>query len=150
MVRKLKQLVQEGGDSKLAAGIRESASQIWLAGVGAFATAQKEGTKIFDSLVEEGESIQAQAKKAAQDTFSEVKARATKSWDDLSWSQLERVFEDRVARALHSLSVPSRKDLDTLSHRVAELTAVTKSLAETLEGTKRARPTRRPSANKRT
>jgi len=149
MVRKLKQLVQDGGDNKLAAGIRESAGQIWLAGVGAFATAQKEGTKIFDSLVKEGEAIQEHAKKTAQDTFNEVKARAAKSWDEMSWSQLERVFEDRVARALHSLSVPSRKDLDTLSHRVAELTAVTKSLTETIESTKRARPARGSSASKR-
>ncbi len=38
-----------------------------------------------------------------------------------------------MAKVLHTLSVPTRKDLDTLSHHVAELTAVTKRLSETME-----------------
>ena len=129
MSGKLKELAEGGGDGQLAAKIRESASQIWLAGLGAFSKAQKEGTKIFDTLVEEGEAIQKQAKKTVEDTFGDVKAKASKTWDQVSWAQLERVFEDRVARALHTLSVPSKKDLDTLSHRVAELTAITKKLS---------------------
>ena len=129
MARKLKELAEDGGDGKLAARIRASANQIWLAGLGAFAKAQKEGTKIFDSLVEEGEAVQKQAKKTVEDTVNDVKARASKTWDQVSWAQLERVFEDRVARALHTLSVPTKKDLDALSHRVAELSAVTKKLS---------------------
>jgi len=133
MARKLKELAEDGGDGQLAARIRDSANQIWLAGLGAFAKAQKEGTKIFDSLVEEGEAVQKQAKKTVEDTFSDVKAKASKTWDQVSWAQLERVFEDRVARALHTLSVPTKKDLDTLSHRVAELTTVTKKLSAAME-----------------
>jgi len=129
----LKELAEEGGEGQLAAKIRDSANQIWLAGLGAFAKAQKEGTKIFDGLVEEGETVQKQAKKAVEDTVSDVKARASKTWDQVSWAQLERVFEDRVARALHTLSVPTKKDLDTLSHRVAELTTVTKKLSAAME-----------------
>jgi poly(hydroxyalkanoate) granule-associated protein len=117
----------------LAARIRDSANQIWLAGLGAFGKTQKEGTKIFEALVEEGEAVQKQAKKTAEDTFNDVKANVSKSWDQLSWAQLERMFEDRVARALHTLSIPTRKDLDTLSHRVAELTKVTKGLSDAIE-----------------
>ncbi len=134
MSGKLKELAHESGEnSQLIAGIRDSANQIWLAGLGAFAKAQKEGTKLFNGLVEEGEDVQKQAKKTAGEAYDEVKARASKSWDQLSWTQIERVFEDRVAKVLHSLSVPTRKDLETLSHRVAELTAVTKRLSEAME-----------------
>ncbi|MGD0639722.1 MAG: phasin family protein [Roseiarcus sp.] len=134
MTGKLKELAHESGEtSQLIAGIRDSANQIWLAGLGAFAKAQKEGTKLFNGLVEEGEDVQKQAKKAAGDAYDEVKARASKSWDQLSWTQIERVFEDRVSKVLHTLSVPTRKDLDTLSHRVAELTSVTKRLSEAME-----------------
>ncbi len=48
MVRKLKALAAGGGDSKLAQTVRESAQQIWLAGLGAFSKAQAEGSKMFD------------------------------------------------------------------------------------------------------
>jgi poly(hydroxyalkanoate) granule-associated protein len=134
MSGKLKELAGESGEnSQLIAGIRDSANQIWLAGLGAFAKAQKEGTKLFNGLVEEGEEVQKQAKKTASEAYDDVKARASKSWDQLSWTQIEKVFEDRVGKVLHTLSVPTRKDLDTLSHRVAELTAVTKKLSETME-----------------
>ncbi len=142
MVKKLKELAQAGGDGQLASGIRTSAHQIWLAGLGAFAKAQKEGTRLFDSLVEEGEGVQTQTRKIAEETFSGIKAKAVKSLDQFSWSQLESVFEDRVARALHSLNVPTRKDLDTLSRRVAELTEVTRKFSETMEAPVRARRVR--------
>ncbi len=148
MARKLKELAQGAGENELSAGIRESAHQIWLAGVGAFVKAQKEGTKIFDTLVHDGELLQKQARKTAEDAFNDVKAKAAKSLDQLSWVQLERVFEDRVARALHALSVPTRKDLDTLSERVAELTAVTKKVSEAMGGAAKARTARRPVARK--
>ncbi len=147
MVGKLKELAQQG-DGPFAAAIRDSATQIWLAGLGAFSKAQKEGTRIFDSLVQEGETVQAQAKKAASEAFEQVKTKATQSLDQLSWKQLEGVFEERVAKALHALSVPTRKDLDTLSHRVAELTTVTKHLSETIEGPVRARHGRSHTAGK--
>jgi len=139
MAKKLKELAQAGGDGQLGERIRASATQIWLAGLGAFAKAQREGTKIFDALVEEGNSIQTQTRKTAEEAFSGLKAKATKSLDQLSWDQLERVFEERVARALHSLSVPTRRDLDTLSQRVAELTAVTEKLSATMSSRPRAR-----------
>ena len=124
MPKKLKELAQGGGKIPLATAIQDSANQIWLAGLGAFAKTQKEGGKIFDALVKEGEAVQKQAKKSAETALAEVRGTVSKSWD-----QLEQVFESRVARALHTLNVPSKKDIDTLSHRVAELTTVTKKLS---------------------
>lgn len=127
MAKKLKELARGGGKAQLATAIQESATQIWLAGLGAFAKAQKEGSKVFDALVKEGQAVQKQAKKSAENTLAEVKGSVSKSWD-----QLEQVFENRVARALHTLNVPTKKDIDALSHRVAELTAVTKKISSTL------------------
>lgn len=127
MAKKLKALAGEGETKELASTIRESANQIWLAGLGAFAKAQEEGYKVFNALVKEGEAVQKRAKTAADETVADMKETATKTWD-----KLEKVFEDRVARALHSLSVPTKKDIDTLNHRVAELTAVAKKLSETM------------------
>ena len=123
MGKKLKHSAVNQIDGQFVAAIRDSANQIWLAGLGAFAKAQEGGTKLFETLVEEGEKVQKRATKAAGDTFAEVKEQATGTW-----GKLERVFEDRVSQALHGLNVPTKKDVDALSRRVSELTVVTKKL----------------------
>jgi len=124
MPKKLKELAAEGGENQLAVKVRESANQIWLAGLGAFAKAQQEGVKMFEALVAEGEKVQERTKTVADERLGDAKERATGAWD-----KLEKVFEDRVARALHTLNVPSRRDIDVLSKRVAELTEVAKKLS---------------------
>ena len=131
MAAKLKGKAEASGeDIELADGIRASAGQIWLAGLGAFAKAQREGVKVFNGLVEEGERVQKRAKKTVEETFSDVSSKASKSWDKVSWAQLEGAFVDRVVQTLHTLSIPTKQDLDALNHRISKLTAVTKKLSE--------------------
>lgn len=124
MPKKLKELASEATENQLTTRIREQANQIWLAGLGAFAKAQQEGAKMFETLVEEGEKVQERTKTAADERLTDMRAKATGAWD-----KLEQVFEDRVARALNSLSVPSRQDIDVLTKRVAELTEIAKKLS---------------------
>lgn len=121
MVKKFKAI----SENQLTQTVKESAHQIWLAGLGAFSKAQEEGSKVFDALVKEGESIQKKTRQVADEQIAAVAGKATGTWD-----RLEQVFEDRVARALSSLGVPSKKDIDKLSKRVAELTAVVQQLTE--------------------
>lgn len=133
MVKKFKDLAGNVTDNQLAATIKDSANQIWLAGLGAFAKAQEEGVKTFDALVKEGEAMQKKTKKLAETKVSEVTGvvsdvtgKATGAWD-----KLEQVFEDRVARALNRLGVPTNKDIQTLAKRVEELTASVQELTNT-------------------
>jgi len=128
MPKKLTELATESTETQLATKVRESANQIWLAGLGAFSKAQKEGVKVFEALVAEGEKVQERTKSVADERIAEVKAKASGTWD-----KLEQGFEERVARALHGLSVPSRKDIDVLSKRVAELTEIAKKLSHETE-----------------
>ncbi|CAG0988220.1 hypothetical protein RHDC1_02232 [Rhodocyclaceae bacterium] len=131
MVKKLKALA--GGaaaEGEFAQTVRESAQQIWLAGLGAFAKAQARGTKfqaesarIFDALVREGEARQSFVRKVTGKKVAEAAAKASGTWD-----KLEQVFEDRVARSLSSLGVPTKKDIESLSKRVTELTEVVQGL----------------------
>ena len=125
MGKKLKALTVGLTENQLALTVKDSAQQIWLAGLGAFAKAQEEGGKVLDALVREGETIQARTRKMTDEKIAVVAGKATGTWD-----RLEQVFEDRVARSLASLGVPSKKDIDKLSKRVVELTAVVQSLAE--------------------
>ncbi|BDI05512.1 phasin family protein [Sphaerotilus microaerophilus] len=120
MAKKLKKLAT---DNQLATTIRESAQQIWLAGLGAYAKAQQEGNKVFDALVREGESIQANTRKMAEDKVQEMATKATGTWD-----KLEAVFENRVSKALNSLGVPTKADIDALAKRVGELTTEVEKL----------------------
>lgn len=125
MVKKLvaKKLKAISEDSQLSATIRESAQQIWLAGLGAFAKAQQEGNKVFDALIREGEAIQKKTRKVTEDKVTEMAAKATGTWD-----KLEQVFENRVARSLNSLGVPTKADVEQLAKRVAELKAEVEKL----------------------
>ena len=67
----------------------------------------------------------ATTKTAADERLAEVREKVTQTWD-----KLDKVFDDRVGRALHALNVPTRKDVDVLSKRVHELTVMTKKLSE--------------------
>jgi hypothetical protein len=61
-------------DSALASSVRDSAKEIWLAGMGAFAKAQAEGKQVFEALVKEGVSLQKKTQGAAEERFSEVQS----------------------------------------------------------------------------
>ena len=107
--------------------VKESAQQIWLAGLGAFAKAQEEGTKVFDTLVKEGVTMQRKTQAAAGEKISEATSKMTSMASEISskasggWDKLETIFEDRVAKALKNLGVPSAADIETLSARIDEL-----------------------------
>ena len=113
---------------RLGKSITESAQQIWLAGMGAFNRAQAEGGKLFESLVRDGLSLEQTARKLAgnranvvrdvvEGRVGQARERAVATWD-----KLEKVFEDRVQKALVKLGVPGRDDLNALTHRVERLT----------------------------
>ncbi len=121
---------------QMSRSIVESAQQIWMAGVGAFTRAQGEGSKLFEALVKEGMTIEQTTRKlatgkvdavrdAVEDRVGVVRERAVDTWD-----RLEKVFEDRVQRALNRLGVPSREDLTDLTSRVNELTAELRKLTK--------------------
>ncbi len=111
----------------LAGTVKESAQQIWLAGLGAFAKAQQEGSKVFDTLVKEGASLQRKTQSAAGEKLSEATSRMTTMASDLSsratgqWDKLETIFEGRVSKALNKLGVPKAEDIEVLSARIEEL-----------------------------
>lgn len=113
--------------SPLAGAIKESAQQIWLAGLGAFSKAQAEGGKAFETLVKEGLTIQRKTQAVAEERLSEATQRMSSMANDIGskaagqWDKLENIFEDRVAKALGKLGVPSARDIEMLMERIDEL-----------------------------
>ncbi len=136
-------------NGQLAAAVKDSAQQIWLAGLGAFAKAQEEGNKVFEALVKEGKGIQKRTKAIAEAKLGEVTGRFGRVAGDVSkqatqsWDRLEQVFEERVARALNRLGVPTQADVQALTARVEKLNASVQAL-----GGKPARAPRAAAARK--
>lgn len=122
-------------DSQLAQTVRDSAQQIWLAGMGAFGKAQGEGGRFFETLVKEGLSLQRRTQGVAEDKINEVTGRMSAMAGSVTakagqnWDKLETIFEERTARALGKLGVPSAKDVEVLTQRVEELAAAVARLA---------------------
>ena len=115
-------------DSHLAQTIKDSAQQIWLAGQGAFAKAQGEGTKVVDNLIKEGANLQRKTQSAAGEKLGDMASKVTAMAGEVGqkanaqWDKLETIFEERTARALRSLGMPTAMDLAALSARVDALT----------------------------
>ncbi|NKI92935.1 phasin family protein [Rhizobacter sp. SG703] len=136
MVKKLQKMAEKKSasaagllDSAFAGTVKDSAQQIWLAGLGAFSKAQEEGSKVFDALVKEGVSLQRKTQAVAEEKIGEVTNRMSGMAGDVSakagqhWDKLETIFEERTAKALAKLGVPSAKDVAALSKRIDELNA---------------------------
>ena len=146
MVKKLKKMAEQKSssaagllDSQLAGAVKASAQQIWLAGMGAFAKAQEEGTKVFESLVKEGVSLQRKTQAVAEERIGEVTGKMSAMAGEVtnkagaSWDKLESIFEARTAKAMGKLGVPTAKDVAALSARVDALASAVAKLGGKVE-----------------
>ena len=136
MVKKLQRMAEKKAatptgllDNQIAGAVKDSAQQIWLAGMGAFSKAQAEGTKVFEALMKEGLALQKKTQGLAEERISAVTSKMTAVAGGVTdkagaqWDKLESIFEARVAKALNKMGVPSRKDIDALIKRIDELSA---------------------------
>jgi len=127
---------------KLQKDAKESANRIWLAGLGALSTAEKEGSKVFKELVKKGEAYEKKARTQLKDLRGSVESAAGKAKDTAvtAWDKVEGAWDDRVAATLRRIGVPSKEEISRLTHRVEELTALVEGKAKP----KRARKTAAP------
>jgi len=106
--------------------LKESAYEIWLAGLGAFAMAAEEGNKLFKTLVKKGETME----KSNKSRLNEIVARAeglqgeAREAAKTTVGRLAAPIETGMTNAMHRLGVPTRKEIQTLTKRVEELTRV--------------------------
>ena len=123
------------------------AQHVWLAGLGAMAKAQEQGSKAIEALVNDGLAFQRKSQAEAQQRLHEATERlshmATGFGEQASGrvDKLEHLFEDRVAKALHRLGMPSLLDIQMLTDRVAQLEAKLEARPEAKPATSaRAKP----------
>lgn len=116
----------QGQAERLSRKVTESAQQVWLAGLGALSRAQAEGSKLFDTLVREGQNTEARSREQSrngeslrdtvENTLGQARDRAADTWD-----KVEKSFEDRVHSVLRRMDIPSRTDIEALNDRLDAL-----------------------------
>jgi poly(hydroxyalkanoate) granule-associated protein len=112
------------------------AQHVWLAGLGAMAKAQEQGSKAIEALVNDGLAFQRKSQAEAQQRLHEATERLSHMASGFGpqatgrVDKLEHLFEDRVAKALHRLGMPSLLDIQMLTERVAQLEAQVAALSQ--------------------
>ncbi|SEK96010.1 poly(hydroxyalkanoate) granule-associated protein [Roseateles sp. YR242] len=120
-------------DGQFGQLVKESAQQIWSAGLAAFAKAQNSSGQAFDNLAAEGARLQKKTQVTTEERLGAVATRMSDMAGEVGtragqhWDKLESIFEDRVARALNRLGAPSAKDFEALNARLDALTEALKA-----------------------
>lgn len=139
----------------------ENVQQIWLAGMGAIARAQREGPGAFTEAVAEGFKLLNRSRSGAEqvirDAFDAAQASMQTHFGSArdqaaeTWDNLEALFQTRVQKALNQLGVPSAEEIRALTRRVADLNESVLALSAKQVRAKRAaakRATRKPRAKR--
>jgi poly(hydroxyalkanoate) granule-associated protein len=109
--------------------VADVANKIWKAGLGALRTAEKEGSKIFKSLVERGEDFQTASMKESQKQIDKV-GKIIKGGvgsvrgkiDDITeqkegiWEVLK--LEDVFTSVMKTFGVATHKEIDILKKKI--------------------------------
>jgi poly(hydroxyalkanoate) granule-associated protein len=133
-----KKLKNKKNEAQAVNTVVHTARQIWLAGLGAFVAAEEEGGKLFEVLVKHGEEVEGHTKKIAESKVGVMKGKVESAVEEMkdkttdTWEGLEQVFEDRVARVLNRLGVPTQEDVEELGQHIENLT---KNINDLLEST---------------
>jgi poly(hydroxyalkanoate) granule-associated protein len=136
--------------TRAKAALVENVQQVWLAGMGAIARAQKEGPAAFQDAVAEGLKLlnrsRTQTEKMIRDAFETAQSTMQMRVDGVrgqageTWDNLEALFQSRVHKALRQIGVPNADEIRLLTKRVAELYDAVQKLPGQPPRTARRRP----------
>ncbi len=114
----------------------EQLDNVFLAGLGAFANAQKMGSETFESLVKDGEKFRKEASKKTEKLIDDVQDSVREMRDDAEskaeglldrvrdrskLTKLQSAFDKRVADAMDRLNVPSKNDIDKINKKLDKI-----------------------------
>ena len=118
--------------------VKSYARKIWLAGLGAYAKVGQEGSDYFQELIKAGQTVEKKGKKAVTEKLEAANAEIDEAKSEVSsfkgrvevqLDKVEKAFDTRVASALNRIGIPSKHDVETLSAKLDELTALLERVA---------------------
>jgi poly(hydroxyalkanoate) granule-associated protein len=125
-------------ETKAFSEVRLYARKIWLAGLGAYVKAGQEGAEYVKELIKTGEQTEKKAKKLIDEKVEAANAEIDEATGEVikvkgrvetQLDKIESAFDRRVASALNRIGIPSKHDVETLSAKLDELTALLERVA---------------------
>ena len=118
--------------------VKSYARKIWLAGLGAYARVGQEGSEYFQDLIVAGQAVEKKGKEAVAEKLEAANAEIDEAKTEVSsfkgkvevqLDKVEKAFDSRVASTLNRIGIPSKHDVETLSAKLDELTALLERVA---------------------
>ncbi|MEX5684310.1 MULTISPECIES: phasin family protein [Pseudomonas] len=118
--------------------VKSYARKIWLAGLGAYARVGQEGSEYFQELIVAGQAVEKKGKEAVAEKLEAANAEIDEAKTEVSsfkgkvevqLDKVEKAFDSRVASTLNRIGIPSKHDVETLSAKLDELTALLERVA---------------------
>lgn len=126
---------QEASQSEtLQDELTERGREVWLAGLGALATVEEEGTKLFNRLVDRGQEFEEERRETLKEATEKAREQGDEALAQLeeAGEETQSVLSDSVNSALERFGVPTRKEVDDLTDKVEHLSQQVDELATTL------------------
>ncbi len=125
--------------------LAERGREIWLAGLGALSMAEEEGVKLFNSLVEKGETWEKEGRKhlsTARKKLDEAKGKVETVVEEAAAigskitnfdDKILAAVETTVEKVLERLGVPTHAEVKDLASKVEHLSEQVATLATVME-----------------
>jgi poly(hydroxyalkanoate) granule-associated protein len=114
--------------------LTERGRDVWLAGLGALATVEEEGTKLFNRLVDRGQEFEEERRDELEEATEKVREQSDEALSQLeeAGEETQSMLTETVNSALERFGVPTRKEVDDLADKVDHLSEQVGELAEHL------------------
>jgi poly(hydroxyalkanoate) granule-associated protein len=113
MTTKPKDEAKPAAEEKGASSLFDMSRKVLLAGIGAMSLAQDEVEAFVNRLIERGEIAEKEGKTLVREVMDKRKKKMQEVEDEAT---------KRVKEILDRMNVPTRRDVQTLSDKIAELT----------------------------
>lgn len=114
--------------------LTERGRDVWLAGLGALATVEEEGTKLFNRLVDRGQTFEEERRHELEEATEKVREQGDEALTQIeeAGEETQSMISESVNSALERFGVPTRKEVDELASKVDRLSRQVEELTETL------------------
>ena len=114
--------------------LTERGREVWLAGLGALATVEEEGTRLFNRLVDRGQKFEEERRHELEEATEKVREQSDEAISQIeeAGEETQSMLTETVNSALERFGVPTRTEVDDLADKVDRLSRQVEELADHL------------------